>query len=124
MRFELLGPVRMVDDHGDWREIRGTMPRTVLAVLLLNADTVVPADELIEIVWGGSAPASAQESLHNHLMRLRRMLGDEGGARIRAAAASPDSRRRPGPRGPGPCRRGRPADPEERQRRIAFPASP
>jgi len=86
MRFELLGPVRLGDDHSGSREIRGEMPRTVLALLLLNANAVVSADELMETVWAGNAPASARESLQNHVMRLRRTLGDEGGARIRAVA--------------------------------------
>ncbi|HEV2639188.1 MAG TPA: tetratricopeptide repeat protein [Actinocrinis sp.] len=86
MRFELLGPVRVGDGRDGWRELRGTMPRTVLAVLLLDAGRVVAAEDLIEIVWGGREPVSAPDSLNNHVMRLRRMLGDEGGARIRSVA--------------------------------------
>ena len=75
MRFELLGTLR-VGDHSGWRDVGGEKPRTVLAALLLNPGTVVPSSELIDVLWGGRPPASASDSLHNHVMRLRRMLGD------------------------------------------------
>ena len=52
-------------------------------MLLLDANTVVPVDRLIDAMWGGRPPASATASLHNHVMRLRRLLG---GCRDRPAA--------------------------------------
>jgi DNA-binding SARP family transcriptional activator/tetratricopeptide (TPR) repeat protein len=85
MRFGLLGPV-MVERDGALSDVKSAMPRTVLAVLLLNANTVVSAEQLIEAVWDENPPASATASLHNHVMRLRRFLGDEGGGRIRSVA--------------------------------------
>lgn len=85
MRFGLLGPV-LVERDGSLVEIKAAMPRTVLAVLLLDANSVVSVEVLVDILWGGSPPVSATASLHNHVMRLRRLLGDEGGARIRAVA--------------------------------------
>ena len=83
MRFGLLGPV-LVEGDGSPIEITSAMARAVLAVLLLNANTVVPESQLIGALWGETPPASATASLRNHLMRLRRQLGEEGGARIRA----------------------------------------
>ena len=87
MRFGLLGPVVVgrEDSPGD---VKSAMPRTILAVLLLNANAVVSADQLIEAVWGDNPPASATASLHNHVMRLRRFLGGggSGGGRIRSVA--------------------------------------
>lgn len=85
MRFGLLGPV-MVERDGALSDVKSAMPRTVLAVLLLNANTVVSVEQLIEAVWDENPPASATASLHNHVMRLRRFLGDEGGGRIRSVA--------------------------------------
>jgi DNA-binding SARP family transcriptional activator len=85
MHFGLLGTVA-VERDGAVCDIKPAMPRTVLAVLLLNANTVVSADSLVEALWGERPPASATASLHNHVMRLRRLLGDEGGSRIRAVA--------------------------------------
>ncbi|HEV2640866.1 MAG TPA: BTAD domain-containing putative transcriptional regulator [Actinocrinis sp.] len=85
MRFGLLGPV-VVERDGSPSDVKSAMPRTVLAVLLLNANTVVSADQLIEAVWGENPPTTATASLHNHVMRLRRFLGEPGGGRIRSVA--------------------------------------
>ena len=83
MRFSLLGPIRVEGADGGVLEIRGTLRRTLLAALLLHADTVVSQDQLTEYLWGDERPATATASLHNQLMRLRQALGD-GGDRIRA----------------------------------------
>ena len=85
MRFALLGPMA-VSHEGEALEIRGPMPRAVLAVLLLNCNNAVSTDQLIYAVWGEQPPPTATAALHNHLARLRRWLGKEGGARIRAVA--------------------------------------
>jgi len=85
MRFGLLGPV-IVERDGAPVQINSVMSRTVLAALLMNAGTAVSVDQLAEALWSDVRPASAMASLHNHVMRLRRLLGDEGGGRIRAAA--------------------------------------
>jgi DNA-binding SARP family transcriptional activator/tetratricopeptide (TPR) repeat protein len=86
MRFSLLGPLA-VSDGDEPLDIRGLMPRTVLAVLLLSAGTAVSADHLVDVLWGDDAPASSTASLRNHVMRLRRMLGDAGEDRIRTTAS-------------------------------------
>jgi DNA-binding SARP family transcriptional activator len=83
MRFALLGPVTA--SHGDVPvKFSGQMPRKLLAVLLLQANTVVSADQLTEALWGENPPPSATASLYNHVMRLRRLLGEPAAARIRA----------------------------------------
>ena len=82
MRFALLGPVQ-VGDGGECREIRGLMQRTVLAVLLLQANEVVSVDRLSEVLWGGQ-PHPTAAALHNHVTRLRRVMGGGNGSRIRA----------------------------------------
>ena len=83
MRFALLGPVQVCDEDG-CRDIRGLMPRTVLAMLLLNSGKIVSVDEMAEVVWDGRPPASASASLHNHVARLRRILGPSMAGRISA----------------------------------------
>ena len=85
MRFGLLGPVTAERD-GAQIAITAPSQRTVLAVLLLDANTAVSADRLVEALWGERPPASANASLYNHVMRLRRLLGDEGGQLIRVAS--------------------------------------
>ena len=77
LRFALLGPVQVHDDDGPL-EIRGALRRTLLAALLLHRGTVVSADRLGELVWGGRPPASVTTSLYNQIMRLRQALGDDG----------------------------------------------
>ena len=104
MRFGLLGPV-VIDrgrdgggaagddgggdrdgyDRDGWVEALPGKPRAVLAVLLANANQVVPVERMVEALWGDGPPVSVVASLHNHVMRLRRWLGEEGGERIRAA---------------------------------------
>jgi DNA-binding SARP family transcriptional activator len=83
MKFSVLGPVR-VEGDGGVLEIRGMLRRTMLAVLLLHADTVVSSDRLAEHLWGAEAPSSAGAPLYNQVMRLRQALG-EAGDRVRAA---------------------------------------
>ena len=53
----------------------------MLATLLLQANRVVPADELAEYVWDGEPPPAAADTLRSYVMRLRRALGP--GTRIR-----------------------------------------
>jgi DNA-binding SARP family transcriptional activator len=85
MRFGLLGTVT-VDRDGELTPVRWPMPRSVLAALLLSANRVVPADRLVDVVWGDHPPTSAVASLHNHVMRLRAMLGRTAADRIRTVA--------------------------------------
>jgi DNA-binding SARP family transcriptional activator len=75
MQFQILGPLRVTD--GDEREIAlgGVKPATVLAMLLLRPNELVPADRLIEDLWEGEPPPTAAKTLQVHISRLRRALG-------------------------------------------------
>lgn len=76
MDFRILGPLEVWD--GDRRvEIAGVKPRAVLAVLILQANEVVSRDQLIEALWGASAPRTVAGSLHNHVSRLRKAIGSD-----------------------------------------------
>jgi DNA-binding SARP family transcriptional activator len=55
--------------------------RAVLAALLLSANQTVSFVELTQMLWGSAPPPSARVAVQNHVMRLRKALGD--GARIR-----------------------------------------
>jgi DNA-binding SARP family transcriptional activator/Tfp pilus assembly protein PilF len=46
--------------------------------LLVAANRVVSLDELAEALWGCDPPPSARVSIQNHVMRLRKTMGDEG----------------------------------------------
>ena len=75
MEFRILGPLEVFD--GERRlPLGGPKRRAVLALLLLDANRVVPTFRLIEGVWGDDPPRLAHTSLQNHILRLRRELGE------------------------------------------------
>jgi DNA-binding SARP family transcriptional activator len=76
MRFRLLGPLEIRAGDDDWRGIGAPKWRSVLAALLINAGQIVPADALINEVWGDSPPAKAGNLISIYVLRLRRLLGD------------------------------------------------
>jgi len=76
MEFGVLGSV-VVAEAGRLVRVRGSMPRSVLAALLLSANRVVAAERLMDVVWGDEAPAAAAGALQNHVMRLRSLLGPD-----------------------------------------------
>jgi DNA-binding SARP family transcriptional activator len=74
VEFRLLGPLEVVDD-GRALPLGGRKQRSVLAMLLLNANSVVSTDRLIDAVWGARAPATIDSVLHGYVSKLRRLLG-------------------------------------------------
>ena len=87
MRFGLLGPVTVqLDAASAPVRIEQRMPEILLSALLLNAGKAVSTDKLTAALWGYDPPPSAASSLYNHVGRLRRLLGPEGGGRIRTVS--------------------------------------
>lgn len=82
MRFGILGALTVWRDGAEVPVLAPKL-RALLTVLLLDADRVVPVGRLMAALWGDRPPTAAGPSLHNHVMRLRRLLGPDG-ARIRA----------------------------------------
>jgi predicted ATPase/DNA-binding SARP family transcriptional activator len=76
MEFRILGPLEVLED-GHAVNVGGAKQRALLAVLLLNANRVVPRDGLIEAVWGERAPETAPKALQVYVSRLRKTLGHE-----------------------------------------------
>lgn len=74
VRFRLLGPLE-VRAGQDWRGIGAPKWRSVLAVLLINAGQIVPADTLISEVWE-APPAKAANLVSIYVLRLRRLMDD------------------------------------------------
>jgi DNA-binding SARP family transcriptional activator len=76
MEFRVLGSFEAWD--GDTQiAVGGSKRRAVLALLVLHANEVVGKDRLIDELWGESAPRNAAASLHNHISRLRKVLGPD-----------------------------------------------
>ena len=73
MEFRLLGNLEVVNE-GAPVDVGGSQPRTVLAVLLVAGGRVVPAESIIEALWGQEPPDSAAGTLQSYMSRLRRAL--------------------------------------------------
>jgi DNA-binding SARP family transcriptional activator/tetratricopeptide (TPR) repeat protein len=100
MEFRVLGPVEIragdqLIDAGHARR------RAVLAVLLLDLGRPVPAETLIDRVWGNDPPASVRNLLYGYVARLRTALASalddavtlsrgSGGYRLQADAEQLD----------------------------------
>jgi len=74
--LNLLGEVR-------WREqpVVGDRPQALLASLAARAGRPVPADELIELVWGSEPPVNGLKSLQVLISRTRSACGADAIAR-------------------------------------------
>jgi len=57
--------------------LEGTKVRTLLVLLLVHANRVVPSDQLIEDLWSGSPPSSAPNALQVYVSQLRKLVGRE-----------------------------------------------
>src|SRR6188508_1419922 len=71
----VLGPLQ-VRKGGAPVPIPGAKPRAILTMLGLRSGSVVPADTLIELLWGNEPPRTAAKALQTHISSLRRALGD------------------------------------------------
>lgn len=77
LRFRLLGPLE-VERDGVRLELGPRKQRAVLALLLLEANRVVPTERLIDELWGDSPPETARSALQVYVAGLRKALGADG----------------------------------------------
>ncbi|MEW2358409.1 BTAD domain-containing putative transcriptional regulator [Spirillospora sp. NPDC029432] len=90
MRFGVLGPVTTWTDAGEAVTIPGLKVRLLLADLLAHEGRVVPADRLIEDLWGDEPPADPTAALQVRVSQLRRALADaEPGGRDLVVSRAP-----------------------------------
>ncbi|MFE6841331.1 BTAD domain-containing putative transcriptional regulator [Streptomyces sp. NPDC057686] len=71
--YRILGPLDVLR-AGESVAITAPKERDLLALLLLKADRPVPADELIDGLWGSTPPSTARTTLQNYVKRLRHAL--------------------------------------------------
>src|ERR1700751_5208670 len=76
MEFRILGSIEAVGDEGPI-PLGAPKQRALLAFLLLNANTVVSRDRLVDGLWGAEPPKSAVSSLQVYVHGLRQALGEE-----------------------------------------------
>jgi DNA-binding SARP family transcriptional activator len=75
VEYSLLGPLEVRVEGRTIAVGRGKQ-RALLAVLALNAGRVVPAERLIDELWGEEPPATAATALQVYISRLRKLLGE------------------------------------------------
>src|SRR5688500_6484116 len=63
MDFRLLGPLEVAHE-GRVLALGPPKQRSLLALLLIGANEVVPVERLIDELWGESPPATAGKSVH------------------------------------------------------------
>ncbi|MEV7043756.1 BTAD domain-containing putative transcriptional regulator [Amycolatopsis sp. NPDC051061] len=78
LRVELLGEVR-IRLAGEDVAVGPPRQRAVLAALALRPNQSVSRAELIDGVWGDTAPPSVEGSVHTYIHGLRRVLAGAGG---------------------------------------------
>ena len=83
--IRLLGGAGATTDGGEPVDVGPAKCQTVLAVLALAVGSAVPVPRLIELVWGGGPPRTAEKTLQSYVVRLRKGLGAAAIVRVGAA---------------------------------------
>jgi len=73
VRYELLGPFRVLDGNREIR-ISASKMEVLLVTLLTRPGQVVRTDQLIDEIWGENAPRRALASVHVYVSQLRKLL--------------------------------------------------
>ncbi|WP_062210329.1 BTAD domain-containing putative transcriptional regulator [Streptomyces sp. NBRC 109706] len=99
MEFQVLGPLE-VRESGRSRPVTGRLRGTLLGLLLARADQVVPADALVDALWGDQEDDRSAQRLYLQVHRLRAFLGEperltrvDDGYRLRLAEGELDAER-------------------------------
>ena len=83
MEFRILGPLE-VRDGREHVPLRGPKQRGLLAILLLNANRLVPLDRLVDELWD-DPPSTAPQAVQVYVSKLRKLFAAarSGAPRIR-----------------------------------------
>ena len=73
MDYRILGPLEVGLDGSPFT-VKGRKPRALLALLLLHRNEVVPAERLIDDLWGENPPATAGNTLQVYVSQLRKLI--------------------------------------------------
>ncbi|MFD7662425.1 BTAD domain-containing putative transcriptional regulator [Streptomyces sp. NPDC059788] len=77
MDFSLLGPISVATGNGELA-LGPAKRRSVLALLLLQPNTTVPLEQLIDSLWEDEPPEHARTVVQGHVSRLRATLAGGG----------------------------------------------
>src|SRR3954465_13012518 len=74
MQFRVLGALEVLRD-GVGVQPTSAKQRVLLAVLVVRAGEVVPADTLVDALWPERPPATATATLQNYISLIRKAIG-------------------------------------------------
>jgi WD40 repeat protein/DNA-binding SARP family transcriptional activator len=74
MQFRILGPLE-VDAGSGPIPLGGPKQRAVLAHLIVRANDLIPAESMVDELWGDEPPEQARNVIQNYISNLRRTLG-------------------------------------------------
>jgi DNA-binding SARP family transcriptional activator/basic membrane lipoprotein Med (substrate-binding protein (PBP1-ABC) superfamily) len=75
MEFKLLGPLEVAGERGPV-SLGGSRARAVLALLLLHRNEVVAVDRIVDELWAGRPPKTAEQAVRVYVSQLRKALGE------------------------------------------------
>jgi predicted ATPase/DNA-binding SARP family transcriptional activator/peroxiredoxin len=76
MEFRILGPLEVASD-GRVLELGGPKLRSLLTLLLLEANSIVSRDALVDALWDEDPPETARKALQVYVSKLRKLLGNQ-----------------------------------------------
>jgi len=88
MRYEILGPLRVTRD-GEEYSLSAHKTEILFAVLLVRANQVVSADQLLTELWDGELPHRACAGLYVYISQLRKFLTRIGKSKSPIQTRSP-----------------------------------
>lgn len=77
MRYEILGPLRVVDGSSA-TSLSARKIEVLLAALLVRAGEPVSSEDLMKEIWGNRAPRQTLAALHVYVSQLRKFLRRPG----------------------------------------------
>ncbi len=72
VRFSVLGPVRVWRDDIEV-DAGPKQQRSIMALMLVNADRTATLADLVDLLWEQAPPASAVNVLHKYIGGIRRL---------------------------------------------------
>jgi len=84
LQVRLLGGFEASLESGDRIALKGRKPQALLALLAISPGTAVSREKLTSLLWSDRGDEQARGSLRQALAELRRALGDNDGARLKA----------------------------------------
>ncbi|MCS7478824.1 BTAD domain-containing putative transcriptional regulator [Umezawaea endophytica] len=88
LEFGVLGPLQVLADGRALVLGRKGM-RGLLAMLVLEANRVVPIDEIVDRIWTDDPPATARTIVHGYVSKLRKLLEEADPTGSAAILTSP-----------------------------------